>query len=204
MMEYGTIDASTTLNSAEVGQSGNTRNTMEHSTSRWLVGSIPEGIMLISVVLNSMAAGVIFIFSNTIMPVLATLEAKEGIMIMNTINDIILNPLFGVVFFGGLVSAFPAFRMWKNPGEYSIPARYYGVATTVVFFFGNFMVTGTQNVPMNNELLAVDPGSDEGAAYWEDTYLTNWVAWNTARGIFATLAALLGALCLRFMAKGKA
>ena len=194
-MDYGSVDAST------LERSNTSLNALDSFKSKWLVNSVAEGIMLISVILNSMAAGVMFIFSNTIMPALATLEAEEGITTMNTINDIIVNPFFILVFFGGLVSAFPAYSMWKNPGEYCDPARYYGVATTVVFFFGNFLVTGTQNVPMNNALLAVDPDSEEGADYWENTYLTTWVAWNTARGIFATLAAILGSLCLRFMGK---
>lgn len=75
------------------------------SAKDWLLDSHLEGIMLISVVLNSMAAGIIFIFSNTIMPSLATLDADVGINTMNKINIIIVNPLFVVAFFGGLISA---------------------------------------------------------------------------------------------------
>lgn len=170
--------------------------------NKWSVDNVPEAIMMISMILNAMAAGVIFIFSNTVMPALATLKESEGIIIMNEINTIIVNPLFLLVFFGGLISAYPTYTMWMN-AEYCDAARYYAVAATLVFFFGNFMVTGTQNVPMNNHLQKVDPMSDEGAAYWRNTYLTSWVAWNTARGIFATLAAFLGALSLKFMTKRK-
>ena len=157
--------------------------------------------MTTSVILNAMSAGIIFIFSNTVMPALATLKSSEGIVIMNEINTIIVNPLFLLAFFGGLVSAFPAYKMWMNAGEYCDAARYYAIATTAVAFFGNFMVTGTQNVPMNNHLLKVDPTSDEGAVYWRNTYLTSWVAWNTTRGIFEILAAFLGALSLKYMSK---
>lgn len=186
-MKYGSTD----LNSFDEGSLRN----------KWLVDNVPEAIMMTSVILNAMAAGVIFIFSNTVMPSLATLKASEGIIIMNEINTIIVNPLFLLVFFGGLVSAYPAYIMWTNAGEYCDTARYYAVTTTLVFFFGNFMVTGTQNVPMNNHLLKVDPMSDEGAAYWRNTYLTSWVAWNTARGVFAALASVFGALSLKFMIK---
>lgn len=191
-MRYGSADPHASLNSSY--GAGDFQ-------SKWFVDNVPETIMMVSIILNAMAAGVIFIFSNTVMPALATLKASEGIIIMNTINTIIVNPLFLLVFFGGLISVFPAYKMWMNAGEYCDAARYYAVSTTLVFFFGNFMVTGTQNVPMNNSLLKVDPASDEGAAYWRDTYLTSWVAWNTARGIFAALAALLGVLSLKFMTK---
>ena len=167
----------------------------------WLLDSRLEGIMLASVILNSMAAGIIFIFSNTIMPSLATLDTDVGINIMNKINIVIVNPAFAIAFFGGLISAYPARVMWKNPDDFSKPARYYAVATTLVFFFGEVMVTITQNVPRNNALLAVDPESDDGASYWEIQFLKGWVAWNTARGIFAFISAVFGGLCLSFMRK---
>mmetsp|Transcript_7066 Transcript_7066/g.8788 ORF Transcript_7066/g.8788 Transcript_7066/m.8788 type:complete len:207 (+) Transcript_7066:108-728(+) len=169
--------------------------------SSWLLDSRLEAVMLVSVILNGMAAGIIFIFSNTIMPSLATLDSDVGINIMNTINVIIVNPLFIIAFFGGLVSAYPARVMWKNPDLYSVPARYYSVASTLIFFFGEFMVTATQNVPRNNALLAVDPESDDGVSYWQINFLKGWVAWNTARGIFAAISAVLGALSLSFMRK---
>lgn len=157
--------------------------------------------MLTSVILNSMAAGIIFIFSNTIMPSLATLDADVGISIMNEINIVIVNPAFIVPFFGGLISAYPTGVMWKNPNDFSKPARYYAVAMTLLFFFGEVMVTITQNVPRNNALLAVDPESEEGATYWEDQFLKGWVAWNNVRCFFSAMSAILGGLSLAFMRK---
>ena len=171
------------------------------SAKDWLLDSHLEGVMLTSVVLNSMAAGIIMIFSNTIMPALATLDADVGINTMNKINTIIVNPLFIVAFFGGLISAYPAKVMMKNPDAYSKQARYYALASTLIFFFGEFMVTVTQNVPRNNALLAVDPDSDEGVEYWQTNFLKGWVAWNTVRGFCATISAVLGALSLAFMRK---
>ena len=171
------------------------------SAKDWLLDSHLEGIMLTSIVLNSMAAGIIFIFSNTIMPSLATLDADVGINTMNKINIIIVNPLFVVAFFGGLISAYPATVMMKNPDAYSKQARYYALASTLIFFFGEFMVTVTQNVPRNNALLAVDSDSDEGVEYWQTNFLKGWVAWNTVRGFCATISAVLGALSLAFMRK---
>ena len=131
--------------------------------------------MLTSVILDSMAAGIIFIFSDTIMPTLATLDTDFGISIMNEININIVNPTFAVAFFGGLISAYPAGIMWKNPNDFTIPR--------------------------NNVLLAVDPESEEGASYWEVQFLKGWVGWNNARCFFSVTSAILGGLSLAFMRK---
>ena len=64
----------------------------------------------------------------------------------------------------------------KNPDAYSKQARYYALASTLIFFFGEFMVTVTQNVLRNNALLAVDSDSDEGVEYWQTNFLKGWVA----------------------------
>ena len=171
------------------------------SVKSWLLDSPLEVMMLVSVILNSMAAGIIFIFSNTIMPSLATLDSNVGINVMNKINVIIVNPLFVVAFFGGLISAYPTRVMWRNSDTYSKPARYYALFSTLIFFFGEFIVTVSQNVPRNNALLAVDPTSDDGVNYWKQSFLKEWVAWNTVRCFAATIAAVLGALSLSFMRK---
>merc|ERR1719410_1207704 len=198
------------MNYDAVGSGSNlmTNGDVEHTSSSfgkgWIVDSPLEAIMLTSVILNAMAAGIIFIFSNTIMPALATLDSDVGIKAMVTINDIIVNPPFIIVFFGGLVSAYPAGAMWSHPDAYSTPARYYAAAATLAFFFGEFVVTVTQNVPRNDALLAVDPQSDSGAGYWRDDYLRGWVAWNTAQGIFAAVASVLGAHSLFFMGRSAA
>ena len=165
----------------------------------WLLGSPLEVVMLVSIILNAMAGGIIFIFSNTIMPALATLDSDVGIKIMNTINKIIVNPLFIGIFFGGLISVIPTAIMLVRANDFSQPARYYALTSTLMFFFGEFIVTMTKNVPRNKALSAVDPKSNDGKMYWKDNYLKSWVAWNTVRCIFSVIAAVFGVLCLSHM-----
>ena len=55
---------------------------------------------------------------------------------------------------------------------------------------GVFVETMVVNVPMNNTLDAVDPASDEGAAYWR-TYLRRWTAWNHVRALAGTAASAM-------------
>mmetsp|Transcript_5547 Transcript_5547/g.6760 ORF Transcript_5547/g.6760 Transcript_5547/m.6760 type:complete len:200 (+) Transcript_5547:72-671(+) len=173
--------------------------TLSGKATPWLLESHLETIMLMSVILEAMAGGIIFIFSNTIMRTFAKFDADIGIKMMNELNILIVNPLFAFVFFGGLISVYPATVMMIKADQFSKPARYYALASTLVFFFGEFLVTLTQNVPRNNALLAVDPYSEEGIKYWETDYLGGWVAWNTARCVFSVIAAILGGLSLMSM-----
>jgi len=100
-----------------------------------------------------------------------------------------------------VVQYYPALIMYKNPEGFSKPARYYAIATRLVLFFGEVLVTITQNVPRNNALLAVDPESENGVSYWEKQFLQRWVAWNTTRGILSIISAFLGGLSLSLMRK---
>ena len=133
-------------------------------------------IMLTSVILNSMTAGIIIIFSNTIMPALSKQDMSTGIEVMNTINVIIVNPLFVIIFFGGLISVSPTISLLQKKDNSNPVAGYYALASTLIYFFGQFLVTVTQNVPRNNQLAEY---SDE--TYWRDDYLVSWVNWNTFR-----------------------
>jgi uncharacterized membrane protein len=48
---------------------------------------------------------------------------------------------------------------------------------SVLYVIGTFGVTMVVNVPMNNELDALDAADDKGNTYW-GTYLPRWTAWN--------------------------
>ena len=98
-------------------------------------------IMLTSVILNSMTAGIIIIFSNTIMPALSKQDMSTGIEVMNTINVIIVNPLFIIIFFGGLISVLPTISLLRKKDSNPV-AGYYAFASTLIYFFGQFLVTG--------------------------------------------------------------
>lgn len=198
-MDYGT---STVSALAPLASDALSAGSKWHST--WFLDSWREVALLLSNIFDAMSAGIVFIFSNTIMPALAKLPDSSGILAMTTINDIIVNPLFVTLFLTGpVLSAVTAVGIWTKKDEYSKPARYYALATTLIYLFGQVFITVTQNVPRNNALLNLDPSSTEASQYWRNVYLTEWVSWNTARGIFATVASVVGMLALRFMAKAK-
>ena len=111
---------------------------------------------------TGIAAGLFFIFSNTIMASFARLPAAQGIAAMQQINVTIINPLFMLVFMGlvvlSLVLGAKAIFGWAEAGSAWL------LAGSVAYLVGCFLVTMVFNVPLNDALAAVDPASAEGAA----------------------------------------
>ena len=189
MGSYGSTTNTSSNNAHSIYHATNSESSAIDTTL-----NMNEIIMLISVMLNSMSAGIIIIFSNTIMPALSKQDMSTGIEVMNTINVIIVNPLFVIIFFGGLISVSPTISLLQKKDNSNPVAGYYALASTLIYFFGQFLVTVTQNVPRNNQLAEY---SDE--TYWQDDYLVSWVNWNTLRGVCALVSAVLGALSLTLM-----
>ena len=113
---------------------------------------------------------------------------------MQTMNSAILNPAFGLVFSGTTVLCVVlAATAPFTTDESHATLRGLGSA---LYVLGTFGVTMVANVPMNNELDAVSPASDEGATYWR-TYLQRWTAWNHLRALLGTAASVLLILAVR-------
>jgi len=133
-------------------------------------------------------AGIYFAFSAFIMTSLARIAPPAGIAAMNAINVEIVRSLFMPLFMGTTVAAallagVAVFR-WSQPGAAAL------LAGGVLYVAGMFVVTATLNVPLNNALAAVDPGSAEGATLWT-TYLRDWTLWNHVRTLTSLAASLL-------------
>ena len=52
----------------------------------------------------------------------------------------------------------------------------------VIYLIGAILVTIAVNVPLNNLLAGVDPGSSAGASFWA-RYLKDWTLWNHVRTV---------------------
>jgi uncharacterized membrane protein len=143
-------------------------------------------VTLLSALGCGLVAGVFFAFSGFVMKALGRLPPEQGIAAMQSINVVVINPLFLLVFVGSaaggaLLAVWAPFR-WHEPGS---P---YLVLGGVLYVVGTFLVTRLFNIPRNDALAAVDARSAEGAARWAD-YLASWTAWNHVRAAAALLAA---------------
>jgi uncharacterized membrane protein len=155
-------------------------------------------LMLLSALGSGLMAGLFFIFSVTIMDALGRLPPSQGIAAMQSINVVILNPIFFAVFFGtaalSVVLAVWSVVAWQDPGSAWL------LAGSLLYVVGAILVTMVFNVPMNDALAAVDPASGEGARVWAG-YLTDWTRWNHVRTVACVGAAAALMLAIHFLGR---
>lgn len=151
------------------------------------------GLLKLPVLIAAIGAfiigGIFYGFSTFIMQALGRVPVPEGIRAMQTINIVIINPLFLGIFIGtALLLCGLAIAAGLN---FAQQGAIHVLAGAALYVLGCFAVTMVCNVPLNNALAAVDPASADGAALWA-RYLRDWVFWNHVR----TAASLAGAVLL--------
>jgi uncharacterized membrane protein len=133
-------------------------------------------------------AGVFFAFSVFVMSALARLQPAQGIAAMQSINIMAIAPLFMMVLFGTaaacILLTISALSKWHQPSSG------YLLLGSLLYVIGTVLVTIAFNIPLNNALAKVEPGSPEGATLWA-SYLTTWTNWNHVRTLTALAAAAL-------------
>jgi uncharacterized membrane protein len=140
-----------------------------------------------------LGAGFFLAFSTCVMPALGRLPAPQSVQAMQTINVVVINPVFMTALFGTaivcLASIVGALADWD--------ASYgpYVLAGGAVYLLGVIAVTMGANVPRNNALAGLDPAGAEAAGYWP-RYLSEWTAWNHVRTVAPLIASglFIGAL----------
>ncbi|MHA1566570.1 MAG: anthrone oxygenase family protein [Alphaproteobacteria bacterium] len=159
---------------------------------------MPNGLIdavVVSTTLGAgLAAGIFFAFSTFVMTALARLHPEQGIDAMQSINETVLNPWFFTVFLGTALGSMALGLLgviyWGAPGSA------YLIFGCLLYLIGSIVVTMAFNVPLNNALAAVDPGSTHGAEIWT-RYLSTWTAWNHLRTVASLGAAASFILAIR-------
>jgi uncharacterized membrane protein len=153
---------------------------------------------LLAALSTGLMAGVFFAFSTFVMKALARLPIPQGIAAMQSINLTAINPVFMAVLFGStavcLLLAVYSLVSWPQQ------AAFYLLLGSVLYLVGCFLTTALFNVPLNNALARVDPGSMDGARLWA-RYLTSWPAWNHVRTLSSILASAAYAFALSHFSK---
>jgi uncharacterized membrane protein len=140
---------------------------------------------------SGLMAGVFFVFSVSVMRALRDLPPACGIAAMQSINRVIINPVFLSVFLGTGGLCLPAFVLELVRRD---SAEVWGtVAGSALYLIGVLFVTMRFNVPLNNALDRISPQSSDAAQFWS-MYLSQWTAWNHLRTVAGLAAALSFAL----------
>ncbi len=138
-----------------------------------------DWVLIAACIGSGMMAGLFSAFSSFMMKALSSLSDSNGINAMQAINRLILRPSFLLIFFGTGVLCVASVIL----GGGSLPTV---TAATVIYILGCIVPTILFNVPLNNQLQAVDSASEEGRALWI-RYLLMWTRWNHLRSV-ATIA----------------
>jgi uncharacterized membrane protein len=148
-------------------------------------------LAVVGVVGTGLVAGAFCAFSTFVMRALAALPPTQGVAAMNSINVCAVRPAFMLVFTGSAVVcaviAMVTLVVWPDDGTVEL------LVGSALYLFGVFGLTLVANVPRNNALGRLDPGTQEAAAYWP-TYVREWSVWNhvrTAASAAATVAYVL-------------
>ena len=110
---------------------------------------------------GGLIAGLFFTFSVVVMPALARLSPGHGALLMQTVNRVIIRPLFLVPFVGTALACIALVVL--------DPADLLRLGGAVLYVAGVFGVTMVANVPLNNALDAVAPDGPDLAAGWSAT-----------------------------------
>jgi uncharacterized membrane protein len=121
-------------------------------------------LILLAALGSGLVAGVFFAFSSFVMAALGKLPTSQGISAMQSINIVVINPLFlGVLFGTALACAILAVMSVLNWGD---PRSTKLLLASLTYLFGTVLVTIAFNVPWNDALAAANPNSAEGASLW--------------------------------------
>src|SRR5262245_35061882 len=127
------------------------------------------------------------------MRALGRLPASSGIAPMQSINVVVLNPVFLGTFVGtAVVCVFAmsaALLTWHDHQSVCM------LVGGVLYLAGTFLVTNAFNVSLNNKLAAVAPDDAVGANVWAN-YRVKWTTWNHVRTLAALAAAASFTLAL--------
>lgn len=144
-------------------------------------------LVLLATLGSGLVAGLLFIFSNTVMKALLQQPAHSGIQTMQAINALIINPVFMMIFLGtALLSAL--LLVYALMSAHAASALL--IAATLLYVVGCFGVTMAFNVPLNNQLAKLDATQADAVEKWRD-YVRAWLRWNHLRTVSAVLSACL-------------
>ncbi|MEL6535156.1 MAG: DUF1772 domain-containing protein [Bacteroidota bacterium] len=160
-----------------------------------MILSIKSGVLIGSLILTGLSAGLFYAWSVSVIPGTRKLTDLTYLETMQSINRAILNPAFFAIFFGSLIllgiSSIYQFQSHREVFGLML-------AAAVVYLIGTVGVTGLGNVPLNNQLDAMDLGeaSTTKLAEFRAHYESQWNWWHSLRTAFAVLSFLLAVLSL--------
>ncbi|UGQ14709.1 DUF1772 domain-containing protein [Yinghuangia sp. ASG 101] len=172
--------------------------TSTDSASRSRTGH--DALLIASIVLTALMAGVHFCFSVAIVPGLDGADDRTYIDVMQRINEKIENPVFFLAFFGAFLVPLAAVFAQRRRGGGAVPRW---ITAGLVLYALSAVTTIAFNIPLNETLHdAGDPAAIADPHAVRADFEDPWVAWNIVRTVLSTAA--VGALAYAALLRGRA
>ena len=157
--------------------------------------------LMLTILLCSLVAGLLFGFAIVVMPGIAKLTDKEYLLAFKHMDGVIQNnqPLFILVWAGSILAVIITLILGIiNLGGTQI---YLLVFASILYLFGVQLPTFRFNIPLNNSLQNLDIESleESEASLSRTAFETPWNRWNKIRTLNAILAvSMMLLLLIRF------
>jgi uncharacterized membrane protein len=145
-------------------------------------------LFTISIFLVGTMAGLFFAYSVSVVLALDTLSASVYTRVMQSVNDAILNVVFGIAFFGSVAVPVVSAMACIVRGGWTAQHGQLFIAGTAIYLVGTVAVTMAVHIPMNEYLATWSPTSPPDD--WE-TVRTRWGVWNHVRTVAAVVSFVL-------------
>jgi uncharacterized membrane protein len=157
--------------------------------------SIKSFTLFGAVVLTGLSAG--FFYAWQVSVIQGTLLVKDAVYLetMQAINKAILNPWFFAVFFGSLIflSIGSIYQFHTNKWVFGLI-----LASSIIYLLGTFGITAAGNVPLNEELDALNLSdlTSNRMAEFRSYYETKWNQFHLQRTVCSVASFILAVLAL--------
>jgi uncharacterized membrane protein len=161
-------------------------------TKQWLTG-----LTIFCIVGSGTDGGAYFAFSTFVMRALQRLPVETKVAAFQYISIYAQNVWFAIALFGtGLASIALGIYALRNHGNGFL-------AWAALLYLVSLAITFGCNVPLNNRLASVIPGSSNAAEAWSRLW-GPWMAWNHARTVLALASSGLFGAALMNLTQGEA
>jgi uncharacterized membrane protein len=142
---------------------------------------VRESILVLGVVAVGLMAGLYSAFAYAVMPALRRADDKTFVSAMQRTNIAIVNPLFLLIFFGGVGFTAVAAVLYRDA------AMLWWVVVGAVLYGLTPVITVVFNIPLNNQIAAAgDPDRISDLRAVRETFEEPWVRWNILRAVLST------------------
>ena len=159
--------------------------------------TIKSFVLFGEVVLTGLSAGFFYAWQVSVIPGTLKINNVNYLETMQSINREILNPRFFLIFFGPIIML--AAGSFFSYSSHKIVFVLMMIAT-LTYLFGTFGITVTGNVPLNEQLDAMNLAdmSMEKLAEYRAEYEIKWNKFHTRRTLFSVLSFILAAVAMFF------